>query len=121
MAGNVASDMAIASLEYAMSVLDTRLIVVLGHEQCGAVAASVKNEALSGKMNYLVEKIKPALAKVEPTNNNFYHAAVIANIQYQAEILQQKSKILSQLIDKSQIKIVRHVYDIDTGKVTTIA
>jgi carbonic anhydrase len=120
-AGNVASDMAIASLEYATSVLDTRLIMVLGHEKCGAVAASVKNEALPGKMNHFVEKIKPAFAKLEQTNNNFYHAGVIANIQYQAEKLQQNSKILRQLINKSQIKIVKAVYDIDTGKVATIS
>ncbi|MBD2344494.1 carbonic anhydrase [Anabaena subtropica] len=120
-AGNVASDMAIGSLEYATSVLDTRLIVVLGHRRCGAVEASIKNEPLPGRISYVVEGIKPALAKLQSTSKDINEAAMIANIKYQAEKLQQKSTILAELIKKGTLKIVGASYDIDTGKVSIIS
>lgn len=119
-AGNVASDTAIASLEYAASVLGSQLIVVLGHRRCGAVAAAMKNEPLPGKMGYLIEDIKPALAQVNLTSGKIEEAGVIANIQYQAEQLLKKSMILAKLVRLGKIKIVGAVYDIDTGKVSIL-
>ncbi len=120
-AGNIASDMAIASLEYATSVLDTRLILVLGHTKCGAVTASVKNEPLPGRIGYLTESIRPALAKLPSIAKDVNKAAVIANIQYQTEKLQQKSTILAQLINKGTVQIIGAAYDIDTGIVSVIS
>ena len=120
-AGNIASDMAIASLEYATSVLDTRLIVVLGHTKCGAVAASVKDEPLPGRIGYLAESIRPALSKLPSKSKDVNKAAVIANIQYQAEKLQQKSTILAQLVNKGTVQIIGAAYDIDTGTVSVIS
>jgi carbonic anhydrase len=119
-AGNVASDTAIASLEYATSVLGTRLIVVLGHENCGAVAAAIKNEPLPGKIGDVVEDIKPALTMVKSTSKNFTQAAVIANIQYQAEKLKEKSTIIEQLINQGKLTIVGAAYNINTGLVSII-
>ncbi|QLE58621.1 carbonic anhydrase [Nostoc sp. TCL26-01] len=119
-AGNIASDIAIGSLEYATSVLGTQLIVVLGHRRCGAVAAAMKDELLPGKISSIVENIKPALSNIKSTKD-IEEAAVIANIQYQAAILQEKSPILAQLIDQGKLKIVEACYDIDTGKVSIIA
>ncbi|MBE9004439.1 carbonic anhydrase [Fortiea sp. LEGE XX443] len=113
-AGNVASDMAIGSLEYTTAVLGTQLIVVLGHKNCGAVAAAIKNEPLPGRIGYVVEGIKPALSNLNSTD------AVIANIQYQANKLQQSSAILAQLVDTGKLKIVSAYYNIDTGKITVI-
>ncbi|MFN6567754.1 carbonic anhydrase [Dendronalium sp. ChiSLP03b] len=121
-AGNVASDMAIGSLEYATAVLGTQLIVVLGHRRCGAVAEAIKNAPLPGRIGYVVESIKPALAKVNLTigAGDRNDDAVIANIQYQAEKLQQNSMILAQLLHAGKLKIVGACYDIDTGKVSII-
>ncbi|BAZ53801.1 carbonic anhydrase [Nostoc sp. NIES-4103] len=119
-AGNVASDMAIGSLEYATAVLGTQLIVVLGHSKCGAVAEAIKNAPLPGRIGYIVENIKPALAKVKPTTGDRNYDAVIANIQYQAQKLPQDSTILAQLLHKGKLKIVSACYDIDTGKVSII-
>ncbi|AFY46252.1 carbonic anhydrase [Nostoc sp. PCC 7524] len=119
-AGNVASDMAIGSLEYATSVLGSQLIVVLGHRQCGAVAAAIQNKPLPGRISYVVEEIKPALANVKSTSKNINEAGVIDNIQYQAEKLLKKSTILAKLVRQGKLKIVGAVYDIDTGKVSII-
>ncbi|WP_414577506.1 carbonic anhydrase [Anabaena sp. CCY 9402-a] len=119
-AGNVASDMAIGSIEYATSVLGSQLIVVLGHSKCGAVAAAMKNEPLPGRIGYVIEGIKPALNSVKKTSQNIEEAAVIANIQYQAKKLLQKSVILAKLVRQGKLKIVGGVYDIDTGKVSIL-
>jgi carbonic anhydrase len=113
-AGNVADDLAIGSLEYTTSVLGTQLIVVLGHQNCGAVAAAMKNQPLPGRIGYIVEGIKPALTQLNSTD------AVIANVQYQVKKLQQTSTILNQLMQAGKLKIVGACYDIDTGKVSVI-
>jgi carbonic anhydrase len=110
-AGNVASDMAIGSLEYTTAVLGTQLIVVLGHTKCGAVAAATKNESLPGRISYVVERIKPALTRLNSID------AVIANVQYQAKKLQQNSTILAKLLQAGKLSIVAACYDIETGKV----
>ncbi|MCF4967778.1 carbonic anhydrase [Nostoc sp. CMAA1605] len=119
-AGNVASETAIGSLEYAASALGSQLIVVLGHKKCGAVAAAIKDEPLPGKIGDVIEDIKPALAAVNPKSEKNQEAGVIANIQYQAEKLLKKSLILAKLVRLGKIKIVGAIYDIDTGKVSII-
>jgi carbonic anhydrase len=117
-AGNVASDMAIGNLEYSTLVLGSRLIVVLGHEGCGAVAEAVKNEPLPGKIGLIVDGIKPALLNINvPGTDN--KNAIIANIKYQVEKLQQ-SPTLVKLIQADKLKIVGGFYDLDTGKVQII-
>jgi carbonic anhydrase len=114
-AANIASDMAIGSLEYATAALGTSLIVVLGHRKCGAVAQALKNELLPGRIGYLVESIKPALVQIELPDD-----AVIANIQYQRDKLRQNSTILAKLLHEGKLKIVGACYDTDTGKVSMI-
>ncbi|MBD2435793.1 carbonic anhydrase [Nostoc sp. FACHB-110] len=113
-AGNVASDMAIGSLEYTTAVLGTQMIVVLGHTKCGAVAAAVKNEPLPGKIRDIAASIKPAL--IHSNSSDF----VIANIKYQAQELQKNSQILAKLQQAGKLKIVSACYDIDTGKVNLV-
>jgi carbonic anhydrase len=119
-AGNVASDIAIGSLEYSTVVLGSQLIVVLGHKRCGAVTEAIKNEPLPGRIGFVVESIKPALTNVKWRTGNYSDDAVIANIQYQAEKLAKSSIILAKLLREGKLKIVGACYDIDTGKVNII-
>ncbi|MFN6563847.1 MAG: carbonic anhydrase [Nostoc sp. ChiSLP01] len=114
-AGNVASDMAIGSLEYSTAVLGSQLIVVLGHKRCGAVTEAIKNEPLPGRIGFIVEGIKPALATANTSDD-----AVIANIKYQAKKLQESSIILANLLRAGKLKIVGAYYDLDTGKVNLV-
>lgn len=116
-AGNVASDMAIGSLEYATAILGSQLIIVLGHRKCGAVTQALQEQPVPGRIGFIVEEIKPAVERVKPRTGNFEENAVIANIQYQAEKLQESSTILAKLIDKGKLKIMSACYDIETGKV----
>ncbi|MBD2681856.1 MULTISPECIES: carbonic anhydrase [Nostoc] len=119
-AGNVASDMAIGSLEYSTAVLGSQLIVVLGHKRCGAVTEAIKNEPLPGRIGFVVEGIKPALANINLATGNTSDDAVIANVKYQAKKLEESSVILTKLLRAGKLKIVGACYDLDTGKVNIV-
>ncbi|MEH2306389.1 carbonic anhydrase [Nostoc sp.] len=119
-AGNVVSDIVIGSLEYSTTVLGSQLIVVLGHKRCGAVAEAIKNEPLPGRIGLIIEGIKPSVERVKLRTGDNMQNAVIANIQYQTEKLQESSTILAKLLSEGKLKIVGACYDIDTGKVKII-
>ena len=115
-AGHVASQTVIGSLEFAASVLGTQLIVVVGHSGCAAVAAAVQGEPLPGRIGGFVEDIKPAVARVRDKTGDLKENTVIANIQYQAQKLAERSAILANLIQAGKLKIVGGQYDLRTGK-----
>ncbi|BDI16225.1 carbonic anhydrase [Nostoc cf. commune SO-36] len=119
-AGNVVSDTVIGSLEYSTAVLGSQLIMVLGHRRCGAVAEAIKNEPLPGRIGLIIEGIKPSVEKVKFRTGDNMQDAVIANIQYQTEKLQESSTILAKLLREGKLKIVGACYDIDTGKINII-
>ncbi|MBD2726171.1 carbonic anhydrase [Nostoc sp. FACHB-892] len=119
-AGNVVSDTVIGSLEYSTTVLGSQLIVILGHKRCGAVAEAIKNEPLPGRIGLIIEGIKPSVERVKLRTGDIMQDAVIANIQYQTEKLQEKSTILANLLREGKLKIVSACYDIDTGKINII-
>ncbi|MHC5742841.1 MAG: carbonic anhydrase [Nostoc sp.] len=119
-AGNVVSDTVIGSLEYSTAVLGSQLIIVLGHRRCGAVAEAIKNEPLPGRIGLIIEGIKPSVERVRFRTGDNMQDAVIANIQYQTEKLQESSTILAKLLGEGKLKIVGACYDIDTGKVNII-
>ena len=113
-AGNLVDDYALGSIEYAVEHLGVRLIVVLGHERCGAVTAALAGGSAPGHINSLVRDIQPAVAaskgKEGDALTNAIHendAEVAAKIRKQAE--------LGELA--SQVRIVEGYYDLDTGKV----
>ncbi|MHC5725314.1 MAG: carbonic anhydrase [Nostoc sp.] len=119
-AGNVVSDTIIGSLEYSTVVLGSQLIVVLGHRRCGAVTEAIKNQPLPGRIGLIIEGIKPSLERVKFRTDDNMQDAVIANIKYQAEKLQESSTILTKFLYEGKLKIVGACYDIDTGKVNLI-
>jgi len=117
-AGQVSSAASYGSMEYSVVKLYTRLIVVLGHTDCGAVAAAVERpEDVPGHIVTLINEIKPAVAKVahlpgDPVNN-----AVRQNVIDQVNTLRDLDPILHKKYVKGEILIVGAVYDIHTGKV----
>ncbi|MBD6619215.1 carbonic anhydrase [Komarekiella sp. 'clone 1'] len=119
-AGNIVIPEALGSIEYAAVLLNTPLIMVLGHERCGAVTASVKGESLPGEIGTFVKAIKPAMAKVKDKPGDPVENAVVANVQYQVERLQENSALLGQLMQAGTLKIVGGRYDLDTGEVTIV-
>jgi carbonic anhydrase len=119
-AGNVASQTAIGSLEFATAVLGAQLIMVLGHSNCGAVKAAIKGDPLPGRIGVFVEEIKPAVEKVRLKTGDIDANSVIANVQYQVGNLAEDSTILGGLVKQGKLKIVGAQYDLKTGKATML-
>ncbi len=118
-AGNVVSPRVMGSLEYSTKILGSQLIVILGHERCGAVTAAVEGTTVEGAIGTFVEDIKPAVARVKNSDGDRIDNAVIANVQYQLEVL-NKSKLLSALVTAGKLQLVGGRYDLDTGEVTIV-
>jgi carbonic anhydrase len=118
-AGNIATPEARGSIEYAVTLLGSPLLMILGHERCGAVTAAVQNQTLLGDISTFVKAIKPAVARVKNQPGDAVDNAVVANVQYQIERL-KRSPLLSDRLKSGKLKIVGGRYDLDTGKVTII-
>jgi carbonic anhydrase len=115
-AGNIATPEALGSIEYAVALLETPLLMVLGHERCGAVTAAVQNEPLPGAISTFVQAILPAVEQVKTQPGDRVDNAVTANVTYQIEQLKQSS-LLSERLQAGKLKIVGGRYDLDTGLV----
>ena len=119
-AGNIVTPEVLGSIEYAVAYLKTPLLVVLGHERCGAVSAAVQGGELEGQIPSLVRAIAPAVARVQGRPGNAVENAVVANVQYQVEKLQQSSTVIQEAVRAGKLKIVGGRYDLDEGKVTLV-
>ncbi|BAZ15379.1 carbonic anhydrase [Calothrix sp. NIES-4071] len=119
-AGNIVTPEALGSIEYAAVELSCPLIMVLGHERCGAVTAAVKGEPLPGLMGTFVKGIKPAIKDIKGFSKEAVEKAVVENVKYQVQKMRGNSQLLSELVDASKLKIVGGRYDLDTGEVTII-
>ncbi|MBL1176957.1 carbonic anhydrase [Pantanalinema sp. GBBB05] len=118
-AGNIATPEAIGSIEYAVGLLGSPLLMVLGHERCGAVTAAVQKEALPGDISTFVKAIQPALTGLEKPTPDGIDRAVTANVHYQIDQL-RRSSLLAERLQSGKLKIVAGRYDLDTGTVTIL-
>jgi carbonic anhydrase len=118
-AGNIATPEAVGSIEYAVALLGTPLLMVLGHERCGAVTAAVQNKVLLGDIGSFVKAIKPAVEKVKDKSGDAIDNAVVENVYYQIEQLKH-SKLITERLQSGLLKIVGGRYDLDTGRVAII-
>ncbi len=120
-AGNFASDDIIASFEYAVDVLNTPLIMVLGHDACGAVDATIKsikdNTTLPGHLPALVNAIAPAVAAVQNEGGDMLTNAIRRNVILNVEKLKTAAPILSKSVDDKKIRVVGGIYDLANGRV----
>lgn len=120
-AGNILDDAILGSIEYAVAELGVPLIVVLGHERCGAVKAALEGKPVPGHIGNLVAAINPAVAKVKGQAGDPWENAVRANVKMVAEKLKNSPPILAGLVKAGKVKIVGARYDLDDGKVAIIA
>ncbi len=119
-AGNVVNPDVLGSLEYTTALLGSQLIMVLGHERCGAVTAAVKDEEVPGSISSLVNEIKPAVERVKNLSGDPVENSVVSNIKYQVELLTKQSTVFKDLIEQGKLKIVGARYDLDSGEVTLV-
>ena len=121
-AGNTVDTAALGSVEYGVGVLGCPLIVVLGHENCGAVAAAVnvveKNATFPGVIGEMVQPIVPAVLEARrATGGTLLHNSVIANAKRVALRLGTQSSIIQEAVRAGKLKVVPAHYDLDDGDV----
>jgi carbonic anhydrase len=119
-AGNMADTATMGTIEYGAAVLGVPLIVVLGHERCGAVAAACdivgKNATYPGSIEPMVEAIVPAAKAVEGQPGDFVDNAVRESAKRTALQIATTSQIVADLIKAGKVKVVAARYDLDNGK-----
>ena len=117
-AGNVADDAVIASIEFAVEHLGTRLVVVLGHERCGAVMAAIGHAFSEGKLNSLIKYIEPAVKAGQEANGDCVVSDTVkAHVNLMVKEIESTVPILSHEVKKGNLKIVPAYYRLATGKV----
>lgn len=124
-AGNFVNEDILGSMEFACKVSGSKVVLVMGHEHCGAVKAAVDDVKL-GNITPMLTKIRPAVDMVEydgdrtSSNEEFVHKVSHSNVMNTVEMIRKNSPILKEMEDNGEIKIVGALYDMDTGKVTML-
>ena len=126
LAGNVASQFAVGSLEFACKYLGSKIIVVLGHTQCGAVKGAC-DKFQDGNITPLLEQIAPAVEMETTTtehrhskNNDFVNKVMLKNVELQMRNIYALSPTLTQMKKEGKIDIVGGIYDVGAGVVEFI-
>ncbi len=119
-AGNVANNDILGSMEFACALAGAKLVLVMGHTNCGAIKGAIADAKL-GNLTGLLDQIKPAIpqtvyeGKRDITNNEFVDAVADTNVRLMVEKIREQSPILKDLEAKGKIKIVGSMYNIETG------
>jgi carbonic anhydrase len=123
LAGNIASDKAIGSIEFSSKYLGSKLVVVLGHTSCGAVKAACDNFQ-DGHIGTILELIKPAVNKEKTIiaernsgNSDFVAKVCELSVRYQINEILSASDIIKILIEQKRVGVVGGIYDLSTGEV----
>jgi len=124
-AGNITDDVVKGSIEFGVEEFHIPLVVVLGHERCGAVKAtldaSMSGGEAPGHIGSLVTPIKPAVEQAKLLEGDTLDLAIIANVANMTEELKKCEPLLSELVHAGKLRVVGARYDLDTGEVTIVA
>jgi carbonic anhydrase len=115
-AGNFVTPEIIASLEYGVAVLGTKVILVMGHAGCGAVKATIQAKEVPGQISALYPHIQPAVDLAGPN----LELATKANAKIQAALLREASTVIAGLVKEGKLKVVAGYYDIASGAVSLV-
>ncbi|TFH48252.1 MAG: carbonic anhydrase, partial [Methanothrix sp.] len=118
-AGEVMDNVTLASIEYAVEHLNVALVVVLGHDSCGAVTAVIKGGEVPGHLDSLVNFIQPAVdeAKAAGDENQLLNNSINNNVKNIVEELNVSQPILSEMVEEGKLKVVGARYHLDSGTV----
>ncbi|WFB34307.1 carbonic anhydrase family protein [Kiritimatiellota bacterium B12222] len=126
-AGNIENGDQLGSMEFATKLSRAKLVMVLGHERCGAISGAI-NEVQLGNLTALLEKIRPAIETVEgfevedrvSANAAFVKAVTQQNVRLTVENIRKGSPVLAELEKSGEIKIIGAMYDVQTGRVSLL-
>jgi carbonic anhydrase len=119
-AGNVVNFDVLGSIEYAVEHLHSKMLIVMGHENCGAVKAALEGGKVPPNIGGILFKIKPAIksAKAKKLNKEeTLNKAIEDNVENQVKEIFEKSKIVKEAYEKGELKIYSAIYSLHTGKV----
>ena len=121
-AGNILNEDILGSMEFACKVAGVKIVVVLGHTRCGAIAGAC-NHVEMGNLTGLLKKVEPAIAMTSKSAENpddsyaFANAVAGNNVHYVMDEIPKRSQILEEMLNQGKIAIVGGMYDIETGEV----
>jgi carbonic anhydrase len=120
-AGNIAMKQEVGSLEFGTLVLGAKVLLVIGHEKCGAVTATMKGGEVPGSIGSILAQIEPGITEFmgQQDDKMAVKKAVKANVLNQVKLLKE-SLIMSDLISQDKLKIVGAYYALDTGELSLV-
>jgi len=122
-AGQVIDNAVLGSLEYAVEE-GVKLLMVLGHQSCGAIKATISTLQTGGhpegQIAFLVQAIKPAVTAAQSQPGDLLNNAITANVLQELEYLQSSSEIISSAVDQGGLKLLGAIYDLQGGAVSLI-
>lgn len=120
-AGNIVNDDVLASVEYGVAILNTMLVVVLGHTKCGAVQAAIdhvqRGTHFDGHMQRLADAIAPAARDTQHDGEDWWSHAVDENVRRHAGELRERSEIIRTAVDAGTAGVIGATYDLESGRV----
>ncbi len=116
-AGNVANDHILGSLEYAVANLGTQLIVVLGHNRCGAVGAACAGVEAPGHIASLLQALTPAVDRISASGEGRVDLVAKENVRMTVKRLHTCGPILEEFVRQGKLEVAGAFYDLDTGAV----
>jgi carbonic anhydrase len=119
-AGNIAKDKVLGSIEYAIKFLGSKLVIVLGHESCGAVGASLGDEDPGGHIGAIIEKIKPAVYMAKRMKGDHLTNSIQVNAQLVSEEIRDSDPIIKNSVKSDGVEVLPAYYELSTGKVKFI-
>ncbi len=117
-AGNIVNNDILASIEYAIKYIGTKVLMVLGHTECGAIK-SAKQGVTDGHITDLLKRIQPSITKamLDDKEYQFEDKVAYANVENSLQEILTRSTIVKEMFEKNQIGIVGGVYNIENGQV----
>ncbi len=119
-AGNIANEDTIASVEYAIAELAVPIVMVMGHSQCGAVTAATQPKVFSGHLRHLIDQIRPAVRRAGGHEGDLVDNAIRLNAEIMAQQLIDRSDLIANASNSHQTLVVAAYYDLHTGKVEVL-
>jgi carbonic anhydrase len=125
LAGNFVDDNGLASIEFGASVLGASLIMVLGHNECGAVKAAVdvvtENAQLPGHLPGLVANLKASVEKAQGETGSLVDNAIRANVLLNVEALRNSEPVLADMVKQNRLRVLGGLYELATGRVEVLS
>ncbi len=119
-AGNIVNDPILGSLEYAVEHLGTQLIVVLGHQRCGAVGAACAGGEAPGHLGSLLQALAPAVDKISESEAGRVDLVAKENVRMTVKSLRSCGPILEEFVRQGKLEVAGAFYDLDTGAVEIV-